>query len=407
MNPALSPADTVWVMMATAMVMLMTPGLALFYGGLVQARNVLSTKLHSFSAIGLVTVQWVVLGYSLSFAEGNAFLGGLDYVLLQGVGQEPGPYAATIPHLAFMAFQMMFAIITPAIISGAFAERMKFSAYVLFTLLWATLVYDPICHWVWGRGGWMAGLGALDFAGGTVVHVSSGVAGLTVAWVLGPRRSLAQGGAPRPHNLSMVTLGAGLLWFGWFGFNAGSALAANGTAVQAFVTTHAAAAAGVLGWSLTEHLLHRRTTLLGVASGGVAGLVAITPACAFVTVPSALVIGLTAGVLCTFGVLLKERLGADDALDAFGLHGVGGAWGAVATGLFASRSLHAAGGFFEGNAALLGVQVFTVAATALYSFGATWLIVTLLDRLVGLRVDEEAEAQGLDRALHGQEAYAP
>jgi len=319
---AIDTGDTAWVMTASAFVLLMTPALALFYGGMVRSKNALSTVMHSFFAMGLMTLHWAVLGYSLAFAEGNSFVGGLDYVFLRGVGAEPGPFSATIPHSVFMAFQGMFAIITPALISGAFAERIRFRGYVVFTLLWATLVYDPVCHWVWGPGGWLGGDSpwhALDFAGGTVVHINSGVAALAFVLVLG--RRIGYPHQPmKPHNLGMTVLGAGMLWFGWFGFNAGSALAADGSAANAFVVTHIAAATAAVVWAIVENLHRGKASVLGAASGAVAGLVAITPACGFVNVAGALAIGAVAGCVCYGGVLLKARFGYDDSLDvAFGL----------------------------------------------------------------------------------------
>ncbi|MCB9527252.1 MAG: ammonium transporter [Myxococcales bacterium] len=399
-------ADTAWVMTSSALVLLMTPGLALFYGGMVRAKNVLSTLMHSFMCIALVTVQWVVFGYSLAFSEGNPFIGGTDFVLLAGVDSTP-PAGLTIPHSVFMVFQLMFAVITPALISGAFAERMKFKAYVIFTLLWATLVYDPICHWVWGPGGWLGAGGdwhALDFAGGTVVHVSSGVAGLAVALAIGPRNN--RDIDPRPNNLGFTILGAGLLWFGWFGFNAGSALAANGTAAHAFVATHVAAACAAIAWTIVERIHKGRITVLGAASGAVAGLVGVTPACGFVGLGGAIVIGLGAGAVCYIGVLLKDRFGYDDSLDAFGLHGVGGTWGALATGLFAAAAVGGTAGVFEGGEVKQVVnQAVGVLATAAYSFVVTYLIATLLKKTVGLRVTPDEEADGLDVSLHGEKGY--
>lgn len=405
---AVDGADTAWVMVSAALVLLMTPGLALFYGGMVRAKNVLSTLMHSFVCIGLVTVLWVAVGYSLAFSEGNPFIGGFEYALLAGVGAEPGPVAATIPHDIFMLFQLMFAIITPAIISGAFAERIKFRAFVVFTLAWSLLVYTPVCHWVWGPGGWL-GAGsawhALDFAGGTVVHISSGVAGLTMALVLGKR---AGGGdvVHQPHNLPLTLLGAGLLWFGWFGFNGGSALGSGGGATHAFVVTHVAAACAALSWMLVERVHAGRITLLGAASGAIAGLVGITPACGFVGVGGALAIGFGAGGVCYFGVLLKNRLKVDDSLDAFGLHGVGGAFGAIATGVFASAAIGGTAGLLEGGAGRLVInQVVGVVVVAVYSFTVTLIIAKVLNATVGLRVSEREEQQGLDE-LHGERGYA-
>ncbi len=397
--------DTAWLLMSTALVLLMTPGLALFYGGMVRAKNALSTLMHSFFAMGLITLQWVVLGYSLSFSRGNGFIGGFEYLFLRGVGNEPGPFAASIPHSAFMAFQCMFAIITPALISGAFAERIKFGAYVWFMLLWATLVYDPICHWVWGPGGWLLEMGVLDFAGGTVVHINSGVAALAFVLVLGRRIGYPHQ-AMKPHNLGLTLLGAGLLWFGWFGFNGGSALAADGRAANAFVVTHIAAAAAAVTWAILENLHRGKASVLGAASGAVAGLVAITPACGFVGLPAGLAIGASAGLVCYGGVLLKARFGYDDALDAFGIHGIGGAWGAIATGIFAATAIGGTGGLLEqGNVGQMWVQFVSVIATAGYAFTVTIILARVLDATIGLRVTEEDERTGLDLSAHGEAAY--
>jgi Amt family ammonium transporter len=402
--PGINSGDTAWLLVSTALVMLMTPGLALFYGGMVQGRNVLSTFMHSFFALGLVSIQWAVIGYSLSFgATHHGLIGGLEYLGLRGVGMEPH---GTVPHLAFMAYQMMFAVITPALISGAYAERMKFSAYCLFTLLWTTLVYDPIAHWVWGPGGWLAARGALDFAGGTVVHVSSGVSALVVAIFLGKRVVRRP-----PHNLTLTVLGAGLLWFGWFGFNAGSALAANGSAALALVNTHLAAAAGAIAWGLVEGARIRKVTMLGVASGLVAGLVGITPAAGFVGPMAALAIGALAGVVCYGGVLVKSRFGYDDALDAFGVHGVGGALGALLTGLFAAKAWGApvdgivSGGISIAHLHVLGVQALGLFAAAGWAAFASIGLLKLVDALVGLRVSRDEEREGLDPVLHGESAY--
>jgi Amt family ammonium transporter len=392
-------ADTAWMMASCALVLLMTPGLALFYGGMVRSRNVLSTFMHSFAALGVITLQWIIIGYSLAFGTSHGgFIGGFDYALLNGVGLES---KGGIPHLLFMAFQMMFAIITPALISGAYAERMKFSAFLVFSVLWATLVYDPVCHWVWG-GGWLGARGALDFAGGTVVHMTSGVSALIVAIVLGKRKR------PRPpHNLTMTLLGAGLLWFGWFGFNAGSALTSGAIAALALVNTHIAAGAGAVSWVVAEWWRSGKPTALGAASGLVAGLVCITPAAGFVGPMASAVLGLAAGVICYMSVLLKHRAGYDDALDAFGVHGVGGALGALLTGVAASKVWNPDGadGLLAGNTALFIEQVIGVAATAIYSVGVTWILLKVIDATLGLRVDEEAERDGLDGALHGEEGY--
>jgi ammonium transporter, Amt family len=403
--PEISSGDTAWLLVSTAMVMLMTPGLALFYGGMVQGKNVLSTFMHSFFALGIVTLQWVLFGYSLSFGETHGgFIGGLQYAFLHGVGMDGA--GRTVPHLAFMAYQMMFAIITPALISGAFAERMKFGAFCLFTVLWSTLVYDPIAHWVWGPGGWLANQGALDFAGGTVVHLSSGVSALVVAIVLGKRVGYPQT-RHMPHNLTMTVLGAGLLWFGWFGFNAGSALTAGGLAATALVNTHVAAAAGAVAWALVDALRMGKPTVLGVASGLVAGLVAITPAAGFVTPMAAIGIGTAAGVVCYGGVLLKGKFGYDDALDAFGVHGIGGALGALLTGVLATKALtpDGAGGLIEGNAGRMTTQIVGVLVAGAWSAAVTWGLLKALQATVGLRVTRDEEREGLDAVLHGETGY--
>jgi Amt family ammonium transporter len=388
------------------MVMLMTPGLALFYGGMVQGKNVLSTFMHSFLSLGIVTIQWVLIGYSLSFGESlGGVVGGLQYALLNGVGTDGA--GRTVPHLLFMAYQLMFAIITPALISGAFAERMKLGTFCLFTVLWSTLVYDPIAHWVWGPGGWLAAQGALDFAGGTVVHLSSGVSALVVAIVLGKRIGYPNLRHP-PHNLTMTVLGAGLLWFGWFGFNAGSALTSGGLAAVALVNTHVAAAAGAVVWALVDLKRVGKATVLGVASGLVAGLVAITPAAGFVTPIASIAIGGAAGVVCYFGVLLKNKLGYDDALDAFGIHGIGGALGALLTGVFAAQALtpNQAGGLLAGHTGLMWAQLLGIVVAAAWSAAVTFGLLKLLAVTVGLRVSSDEEREGLDAVLHGEAGYA-
>jgi Amt family ammonium transporter len=400
--------DTAWVLTSSALVLLMTaPGLALFYGGLVRSKNVLGTLMQSFFALAVISLQWVLWGYSLAFSPGNAFIGSFDWVALRGVGLDPYPdYAATIPHQAFMVFQAMFAVITPALIAGAFAERMKFSAFVLFIVLWATFVYDPLAHMVWGLGGFLRSMGALDFAGGTVVHISSGVSALAAALVIGRRQGYRRDPMP-PHNLPLTVLGAGLLWFGWFGFNAGSALGAGALATNAFVTTHVATATATLVWVLLEWVNRGKPTVLGAASGAVAGLVAITPACGFVTVTGALAVGALAGGVCQLAVMAKNGLGYDDSLDAFGIHGIGGTWGALATGLFATVAINSAGadGLLYGNAALLWAQVKAVAVSWVYAFAVTFLILKVLDKLVGLRVAPEQEQEGLDLTQHSERAY--
>jgi len=398
---ALNQADTAWLMVSCALVMLMTPGLALFYGGMVGSKNVLSSFMHSFIALGIITLQWVVIGYSLAFGSdmGGGFIGGFEYAFLNGVGLEPQE-GSTIPHILFMAFQMMFAIITPALISGAIAERMKFSAYFLFIILWATLVYDPICHWVWGPDGWLGARGALDFAGGTVVHLSSGTAALVCAVVIGRR---ARPGPP--HNLTLTLLGAGMLWFGWFGFNAGSALASNENAALALVNTHLAAAAAAFAWAIVEWIKLGKPTALGVASGLVAGLVCITPAAGFVGPTSAVIMGLAAGPVCYGAVMLKGKLGYDDALDAFGIHGVGGALGAILTGVFAAEVWGGTNGLIDGNSNLFIENIIGVLAAAAYSMVVTFVLLKVLDATIGLRVNKDEENEGLDANLHGEEGY--
>jgi len=400
-------ADTVFVLISAALVMLMTPGLALFYAGMARSKNALATIMQSFICLAVISLVWVLWGYSLSFGRDlYGLIGGLNFLGLKNVGMKPSPeYASTIPHLAFMIFQGMFAVITPALITGAFAERMKFSGFVLFSILWATFVYSPLCHWVWG-GGWMAKMGALDFAGGAVVHMSSGSAALAGALVVGPRKGFGKRSFI-PHNLPMTLLGAGLLWFGWFGFNAGSALAINGLAANAFVTTHVAAAAAALGWLLVERLKHGQATTLGLASGAVAGLVAITPAAGFVSPLSAIVIGFLGGILCSYGIHLKNKFGYDDALDVVGIHGLGGCWGALATGLFASKAINpdGANGLFYGNPAQLWIQLVSVLATCIFSFVLSWILFKLVDKGIGLRVTVDDEEQGLDLSEHSESAY--
>ena len=388
--------------------MLMTPGLALFYGGMVRRKNVLGTIMQSFIALGVMTVLWVLYGYSLSFGpDVGHIIGNLDWVGLKGVGLEPNPdYAPTIPHQAFMIFQMMFAVITPALITGAFAERFKFKTYLAFLVLWATFVYFPLAHWVWGVGGWIRELGALDFAGGLVVHISSGVSALAAVIVVG-RRKGHQIEQMAPHNVTMTLLGAALLWFGWFGFNGGSAVASGGLATSAFVVTHIAAAGAALSWMMAEWAHKSKPTVLGAASGAVAGLVAITPASGFVGPMPALVIGLVVGVICYAAVNLKTKFGYDDSLDVVGVHGVGGTWGAIATGLFASKTLNSAGnnGLLFGNPSLLWDQLIGVGAAWVYSFIVTFAILKILDWTLGLRVSEKEEYDGLDLSQHGESGY--
>ncbi|MEJ2586922.1 MAG: ammonium transporter [Deltaproteobacteria bacterium] len=405
----MNAGDTVFVLMSAALVMLMTPGLALFYGGMVRSKNILGTLMQSFFILAIVSLEWVLWGYSMAFGPDHAgIIGGLSWFGLSGVGMAPSPdYGSTIPHVAFMIFQWMFAVITPALITGAFAERMKFSAFILFVLLWATFVYNPLAHWVWGVGGWMGRMGALDFAGGTVVHISSGISALAAAILIG--RRLGYGStAYIPHNLPMTLLGAALLWFGWFGFNAGSALAADGLAASAFVATHLGSAGAALSWVIFEWIHRGKPTTLGVASGAVAGLVAITPASGFVGPMSAIIIGFIAGLLCYGGVLLKSKLGYDDSLDVVGIHGVGGTWGALATGLFASTAINSGGadGLFFGNPGQLWIQFVSVVATLVFAFVMTLIILKVVDVLVGLRISEEEEERGMDVVLHNETGYS-
>jgi len=407
--PKIDSGDTSFVLICAALVLLMTPGLAFFYGGMVRRKNVLSTIMHSFIIICLISVQWVLFGYSIAFGPDKLHLiGSLAWLGLSGIGGAPNPnYAATIPQLAYMAFQLMFAIITAALISGSFAERFRFPAFLIFTLLWTTIVYDPLAHWVWGYGGWLGRLGVLDFAGGTVVHISSGVSGLVTALVLGKRLGYRK--EPMlPHNVPFIVLGAGLLWFGWFGFNAGSALAANGLAASAFVATNTAAAAAGLAWVCTEWIHNGKPTLFGAASGCVAGLVAITPASGFVTPMSAIVIGLVGGAICYYAVsVMKAKLGYDDALDTFGVHGIGGTWGALATGLFASTAVNANGhnGLFYGAPGQLGVQLIGVLATWAFAAAMTFIILKVVSLFTGLRASAAEEIAGLDLPMHGERAY--
>ena len=399
--------DTAWLLASAALVMLMTPALGFFYGGLVRKKNVLATIMHSFFILCLISVQWVLWGYSLAFGpDVSGIIGGLDWAGLKGVGQAPSDvYAPTTPHLAFMVFQMMFAVITPALITGAFAERKRFKAFVVFTLLWATFVYDPIAHWVWG-GGWLGKLGALDFAGGTVVHITSGMSALVAALVLGRRRGYGSESMD-PHDATMTVLGASLLWFGWFGFNAGSALTSGGLAANAFVVTNTAAAMAALTWMTVSWLHKGAPSVLGAAAGAVAGLVAITPASGYVDVSASILIGLGAGTFCYAAIQITRRLRVDDALDVFGVHGIGGTWGALATGLFATVAVNsaAADGLVYGNPAQLGIQAVAVAASITYSIVMTFVILKLINLFVGLRVPENEEVLGLDVSQHREAAY--
>ncbi len=406
--PEINSGDTAWMLISTALVLVMTPALAFFYGGMVRRKNALSTLNLSFITIALISLQWVLFGYSFSFGKGlGAFLGGFTYLGLEGVGAAPNAeYAATIPHLAFMAYQMMFAIITPALITGAFVERIKFKTYLLFTLIWATLVYDPVAHWVWGTGGFLRNLGALDFAGGTVVHILAGFSALAFALVIGARKGF--GNAPmEPHNIPFTVLGAGLLWMGWFGFNGGSALAANGLAVNAVVTTNTAAAAAALSWMLITWR-QNKPSVLGIVTGAVVGLVAITPAAGYVTPLAAIVIGALASPISLLAIKARQKMGLDESLDVWACHGMGGTWGALAVGLFATKAVNAAGadGLFYGNPAQLLIQAAAAGAAILFAFGMTYLLARILKALVGLRVSHDEEEVGLDISEHGEPAYA-
>ncbi|MGA8832314.1 MAG: ammonium transporter [Desulfomonilaceae bacterium] len=410
----MNQADNAWVLASSALVLLMTPGLAMFYGGMTRSKNVLSTMMHSFFLMAMASIIWMFYGFSLAFAPDavSGWLGGSHYFFLNNIGAGLFPdlvdpsKTMTIPGTTFMIFQCMFAVITPALISGAFAERMKFSSFVLFMLLWITFVYCPIAHWVWGPGGWLSGMGALDFAGGTVVHINAAAAALACAIVIGKRKGYGHT-AMIPHNLTLTLLGAGLLWVGWFGFNAGSALAASEGAAMAFVVTHMATAAAAMSWMFAEWIIKGKPTTLGLASGAVAGLVAITPASGFVGPVSSVILGAVAGVLCYLAVLAKSSLGYDDALDVVGVHGVGGVWGALATGLFASKLINPTGndGLFFGNPGQLWIQFVAVVATIVYSLVVTTIILYIVKAVVGLKVSEEEEVVGCDTSEHGETAY--
>jgi Amt family ammonium transporter len=404
----MNSGDTAWMLAATALVMIMLPGLALFYGGLVRRKNVLSTIMHSFFGLAIVSVVWVLIGFSLAFGpdvNGMGLVGNLDYAGFFNVGLTPSTvYAVTIPFVLFAAFQLMFAAITPALITGAFAERKRFASFVLFTILWSIVVYSPIAHWVWATDGWLFKLGALDFAGGTVVHASSGLSALIVAILIG--RRVVNGDRMEPHDVPMTVLGAGLLWFGWFGFNAGSAVTAGGLAASAFIVTNTAAAAATMTWVGASYLHKRKVSVVGAACGAVAGLVAITPASGFVTPGGAIVIGLVAGGLCYSATLLRERIKVDDALDVFAVHGVGGVFGAVATGVLATSAVQASyKGLIDGNAGQVGIQLVAVGATIAYAVIATFVIVKLVDLVLGIRISAKDEELGIDLAVHGEVAY--
>jgi Amt family ammonium transporter len=406
----MNSGDTAFMLVSAALVMLMTPGLALFYGGMVRSKNVLATIMENFILLGVISVLWAIYGYSLAFGpDVGHFIGNLDWIGLAGVGFEPfKAYAETIPHQTFMIYQAMFAIITPALITGAFAERMKFSAFLVFMVLWFTLVYCPVAHWVWGDGGWLKNLGALDFAGGTVVHINAGIAALAAALVVGRRQGYGNHATFIPHNLPMTILGAGLLWFGWFGFNAGSALAAGALASSAFTATHLATATATLSWVGTEWIVRGKPTTLGAASGAVAGLVAITPAAGYVGPMSAIIIGLVAGVICYLAVLAKPRLGYDDSLDVVGVHCVGGIVGALCTGLFATKLVNPAGGdgLFFGNPGQFVIQLIAVGVTLVFSFVISYILFKIIDATMGLRVSTEDEVAGLDITEHQETGYS-
>jgi Amt family ammonium transporter len=406
--PVADSGDTAWMLAATALVMIMLPGLALFYGGLVRRKNVLSTIMHSFFGLAIVSVVWVLVGFSLAFGpdiNGMGLIGNFNYVGFMGVGLTPSTvYAVTIPFVLFAAFQLMFAAITPALITGAFAERKRFASFVLFTTLWSILIYSPIAHWVWASDGWLFKLGALDFAGGTVVHASSGLSALIVAILIG--RRVVNGERMEPHDVPMTVLGAGLLWFGWFGFNAGSALTAGGLAASAFIVTNTAAAAATMTWVGASYLHHRKVSVVGAACGAVAGLVAITPASGFVTPGGAILIGLVAGGLCYSATLLRERVRVDDALDVFAVHGVGGVFGAIATGVLATSAVQASyKGLIDGNPGQVLTQLVAVAATIAYAVVGTFVIVKVVDGILGIRISAKDEELGIDLAVHGEAAY--
>ncbi len=404
----INSGDTAWVLVSCALVLMMTPALAFFYGGMVRRKNILSTLTLSYVFMALIGVQWILYGYSLAFGKDIAgLIGGLNFIGLKGVGGAPSPdYGTTIPHQAFAAFQMMFAVITPALITGAFVERTRFKSFLLFSLVWATLVYDPLCHWVWGKGGWLAGMGVLDFAGGTVVHIAAGFSALAFAMAVGPRRGFGKT-SMEPSNIPYTVLGAGLLWVGWFGFNAGSALAANGVATNALLTTNTSAAAAGLVWMLLSWLDGRPSTL-GMATGFVVGLAAVTPASGFVTPMAAMIIGAVAAPLGYYAIRFRARRGLDESLDVWACHGMSSTWGVLATGLFATLEVNGGGnnGFFYGNPGQFGVQILAVLVTIVFTFGATFIVAKVLDWSIGLRVSVMEEEVGLDISAHGERAYS-
>ena len=404
----MSSGDTAWILISTALVMLMTPGLALFYGGMVRKKNVLSTMMMSFAILAVIGVLWVLYGYTLAFGpDKGGIIGGLDWIGLRNVGQSPSStYATTVPHLAFMMFQGMFAIITVALITGAVVERIKFSALLVFSVLWFTLIYCPVAHWVWGSGGWLAKLGAIDFAGGTVVHICAGVSAMALALVLGPRKGYTERQPMEPANIPMVALGAALLWFGWFGFNAGSALTSGGLAASAFVATNTSACAAAFTWIILGWI-NKRPSLLGAATGAVVGLVAITPAAGFVTPLAAIPIGMVAAVISYYFMILRSKQKVDESLDVWACHGMGGTWGALATGIFASATVNAAAtdGLIYGSALLLSKQIAAVAVVWVFAFAGTWILAKIINAVIGLRVKSEEEVVGLDISQHGEKAY--
>jgi len=408
MGNAINTGDTAWLLVCCSLVLLMTPALAFFYGGMVRRKNVLSTLTLSFVFMALIGVQWVLYGYSLAFGKSiGGLIGGLNYLGLAGVGAAPNPdYAKTIPHGLFAAFQMMFAVITPALITGAFVERVRFKSFLLFSLIWATLVYDPLCHWVWGKGGWLGALGCLDFAGGTVVHIAAGFSALAFALAIGPRKGFGKNPI-EPHNITLTVMGAGLLWVGWFGFNAGSALAANGVAVNALLTTNTSAASAGLVWMVLSWL-DGRPSPLGLATGMVVGLAAVTPASGFVTPMAAMVIGAVAAPLSYYGIRFRDKRQLDESLDVWACHGLASTWGMVACGLFATTEVNAAGanGLFYGNPGQLAIQLLAIGVTMAFTFGATFLVAKLLDWSIGLRVTTMEEEVGLDISAHGERAYS-
>jgi len=404
----INAGDTAWVLVCAALVMLMTPGLAFFYGGMVRKKNILGVLMQCFAALCVLSVMWVLFGYSLSFAPGNGFWGGLQWAGLKGIGAAPyADYAPTIPHLAFVAFQLMFAVITPALIIGAFAERMKFSAFMWFTVLWSLFVYYPVCHWVWGMGGWLKNMGVVDFAGGIVVHTTAGIAAIVTTLIIGQRKNFTVH-VPAPHNLPLVAMGTGLLWFGWFGFNAGSALAANGVAANAFMTTNSAAASAGIVWSIMEWVRNGKPTVFGILTGTIAGLATVTPAAGFVTPLSAIIIGALASIFCYSAVaIIKPRFGYDDSLDAFGVHGIGGMLGSILVGVFATKTVNAAGvnGAAYGNWPQLLTQLMAVVVVFVYTLVVTFAVYKLVDLFIHVRVTDKEEVMGLDITQHRERAY--